>query len=67
LKPAEIKRLFKPFTQAHDGIAGRFGGTGLGLSLVKRMARAMKGDLGVTSTPGRGSTFILKVVVGRAI
>ena len=67
LKPAEIKRLFKPFTQAHDGIAGRFGGTGLGLSLVKRMARAMKGDLGVTSTPGRGSTFILKVVVGRAL
>ncbi len=67
LKPAEIKRLFKPFTQAHEGIAGRFGGTGLGLSLVKRMARAMKGDLGVTSTPGRGSTFILKVVVGRAL
>ena len=60
---AEIKRLFRPFTQAHEGIAKRFGGTGLGLSLVKRLARAMGGDLTVTSTPGRGSTFELTVVV----
>ena len=65
LSAAEIRRLFKPFAQAHDGIARRFGGAGLGLSLVKRMARAMHGDLGVTSTPGRGSTFRLTVVVGR--
>lgn len=65
LTPAEIKRLFKPFAQAHDDIARRFGGAGLGLSLVKRMARAMKGNLGVTSTPGRGSTFRLIVKVGR--
>jgi signal transduction histidine kinase len=60
---SEIKRLFRPFTQAHEGIAKRFGGTGLGLSLVKRLARAMGGDLTVTSTPGRGSTFELTVVV----
>jgi signal transduction histidine kinase len=63
LSPAEIKRLFKPFAQAHGGIARRFGGTGLGLSLVKRLANAMNGDLGVTSTPGRGSTFRLTVTL----
>ncbi len=65
LTPAEIKRLFKPFSQAHDGIARRFGGSGLGLSLVKRLAQAMGGELDVTSAPGRGSTFRLTVVVGR--
>ena len=61
----EIKRLFRPFTQAHEGIAKRFGGAGLGLSLVKRLARAMGGDLTVTSAPGRGSTFELAVVVAQ--
>jgi signal transduction histidine kinase len=65
MTPAEIKRLFRPFTQAHEGIAKRFGGSGLGLSLVKRLARAMGGDLDVKSTPGRGSTFILTVVLGK--
>ena len=62
---SEIKRLFRPFTQAHEGIAKRFGGTGLGLSLVKRLARAMGGDLTATSTPGRGSTFELTVAVAQ--
>ncbi len=66
LTALEIKRLFRPFTQAHSGIAERYGGAGLGLSLVKRLARAMGGDLDVTSTPGRGSTFRLTVEVGAA-
>jgi signal transduction histidine kinase len=63
---AETKRLFRPFTQAHEGIAKRFGGSGLGLSLVKRLAKAMGGDLKVESTPGRGSTFVLTVVVANS-
>ena len=63
LSAAEIKRLFRPFTQAHRGIAERFGGTGLGLSLVKRLAKAMGGDLKVISEPGKGSTFVLEIVV----
>jgi CheY-like chemotaxis protein len=63
LKPAEIKRLFRPFGQANKSIAHRFGGAGLGLSCVKRIAKAMGGDLTVESKPGRGSRFRLTVVV----
>jgi signal transduction histidine kinase len=65
MTPDEIKRLFRPFTQAHAGIAKRFGGSGLGLSLVKRLAQAMQGDLEVKSAPGRGTTFTLTVVLGK--
>ena len=65
LKPAEIKRLFQPFAQASVDVARRFGGSGLGLAFVKRLARAMGGDLKV-SGGSRGSTFVLDVVVDRA-
>ena len=63
ISPAELKRLFRPFTQANDGVSRRFGGTGLGLSAVKRLAHAMGGSLSVTSKPKRGSTFTLSVPV----
>jgi two-component system, sensor histidine kinase len=56
LTAAEMKRLFRPFTQANAEIARRFGGTGLGLAVVKRLARLMGGDLSVSSKPG-GSRF----------
>ncbi len=57
LTPSEIKRLFRPFAQASADIARRYGGAGLGLATVKRLAKQMGGDLTVTSTPGRGSRF----------
>jgi CheY-like chemotaxis protein/nitrogen-specific signal transduction histidine kinase len=57
LKPDEIKRLFRPFSQASAEIARRYGGAGLGLSVVKVLAKLMGGDLTVVSTPGRGSRF----------
>ena len=57
LKPAEINRLFRPFAQANADIARRYGGAGLGLAVVKAIAKLMGGDLTVTSTPGRGSRF----------
>jgi CheY-like chemotaxis protein len=63
LTRAEIKRLFRPFTQANAEIARRYGGAGLGLAVVKLLARLMGGDLTVASTPGRGSTFRLAIVL----
>ncbi|MGR4927679.1 ATP-binding protein [Bradyrhizobium sp. CAR08] len=59
----EIKRLFRPFTQANVTIASRFGGAGLGLSSVKQLARAMGGDITVAPRPGGGATFTLTVSV----
>jgi CheY-like chemotaxis protein/nitrogen-specific signal transduction histidine kinase len=60
---AEIKRLFRPFSQANVSIAARFGGAGLGLSSVKQVARAMGGDIAVTQRPGGGATFTLTVAM----
>ena len=66
LTKAEIGRLFRPFAQASRDVSTRFGGTGLGLVLVKRLATAMGGDLVVASKKGEGSTFTLTVSVGKA-
>jgi CheY-like chemotaxis protein len=63
MTPAEIKRIFRPFAQASERIAEKFGGAGLGLVLVKRLAEAMGGSLKVTSRPGHGSAFTLSAVV----
>jgi CheY-like chemotaxis protein/anti-sigma regulatory factor (Ser/Thr protein kinase) len=65
LSAAEIKRLFRPFAQANEAIARRYGGAGLGLAFVKRIAQAMGGDLTVTSKPGGGSQFRLTVIVDK--
>ncbi|QWG13988.1 response regulator [Bradyrhizobium sediminis] len=63
---SEIKRLFRPFSQANVSIASRFGGAGLGLSSVKALARAMGGDILVAQRPGGGVTFTLTVTLTRA-
>jgi CheY-like chemotaxis protein/nitrogen-specific signal transduction histidine kinase len=60
---ADLKRLFRPFVQASEDVARRYGGAGLGLLFVKRIATAMGGSLSVASKPGRGSTFTLTVAV----
>jgi CheY-like chemotaxis protein len=62
----EIKRLFRPFSQANVTIASRFGGAGLGLSSVKQLARAMGGDIVVTQRRNGGATFTLTVTLTRA-
>ena len=53
--------LFKPFSQTDSSVTREFGGTGLGLSLVRTLAQAMQGEVGVSSEPGRGTRFWFKV------
>jgi two-component system, sensor histidine kinase len=67
IKPAEIKRLFRPFAQANADIARRYGGAGLGLAMVKTLAKLMGGDLVVTSTHGSGSSFRFSAVLPVAV
>ena len=57
----QIARLFKPFEQAHAGIAQEFGGTGLGLAISERLTALMGGSIIAESTPGKGSTFTLRL------
>jgi two-component system, sensor histidine kinase len=63
MTPSELKLLFRPFAQASVRISKRYGGAGLGLLFVKRVAKAMGGDLTVTSKRGQGSSFRLSVLV----
>jgi CheY-like chemotaxis protein/nitrogen-specific signal transduction histidine kinase len=65
LSAQEIRQLFRPFHQASKAVARTFGGAGLGLAFVKRVAKAMGGDVTVESTPGGGSIFRLDVIVTR--
>lgn len=66
LSLVEVRRLFKPFSQANMTIASRFGGAGLGLSSVKQLARAMGGDITVSQRRSGGTTFKLTVVLKRS-
>jgi len=60
-----LDNIFKPFVQEDGGITRRFGGTGLGLTISRRLAEHMGGNISVESTPGVGSSF--KLVIPFAI
>ena len=57
----DLDRLFQPFTQVDNSSTRKFGGTGLGLTIARRMAHIMGGDITVTSSLGQGSTFTLSI------
>jgi len=56
-----MARLFEPFTQADAQTSRRYGGTGLGLALTRRLCRLMKGDVRASSIAGEGSVFTVEL------
>ena len=65
LTPEQQAKLFEEFTQADAATAQRFGGTGLGLAITRKLARMMGGDVTMTSQPGKGSVFTVRLRRGR--
>lgn len=63
ITPEQLGRIFDPFLQGDSSTARRYGGTGLGLAISRRLARLLGGDIEVSSQPGRGSVFTLRLNV----
>jgi PAS domain S-box-containing protein len=66
MAPEVLNRLFRPFTQADEGITRQYGGTGLGLALSHELMRLMEGTVRVESLPSKGTTFTVEVRLPKA-
>jgi CheY-like chemotaxis protein/HPt (histidine-containing phosphotransfer) domain-containing protein len=64
LTKSQIDVLFKPFVQADSSTTRKFGGTGLGLVITRKLVEMLGGEITVRSTPGQGSTFSFMIAVG---
>jgi CheY-like chemotaxis protein len=64
MSPGALQRLFKPFAQADASMTRRFGGTGLGLTISKRLAEMLGGDITVESRQNEGSCFSVTIGTG---
>jgi len=61
IRPEHLEKIFEPFWQVDPTQRSASGGTGLGLSVVRRLARLLGGEVTVESEPGHGSTFTVRL------
>ncbi|RZL00213.1 MAG: response regulator [Rubrivivax sp.] len=64
IAPDKLESVFEPFVQAETSTTRQFGGTGLGLTISRRFAKAMGGDITITSQLGQGSVFHISIDPG---